>query len=185
MTSHTPKYILWLLLLIGVAVALTGCIITIETPPLKYEDFCADLNFDGVLDRETECGPLAVYDGNEEIIFSWDPYDFPEGTNGSYRISLLETEYETLTQRELKVAHHWGSNPNGTQFAMGSFGFGEDFRLCPTCYFTLFIMPETYAQYYDEDTGVYEYEYTLLFDEDGLPVMLWFSEAFLIDIFRP
>ena len=140
------------LAVVGVTSA-AGTGVTILTPPIKVEEVYIEPG--GLL------GTFPIYDGNQPITFTWDPYPFAPGVNGSYRVSLWQNTTPfgpAATWVERKVAHHWASNPNGTTFTMGAFGFGEE--ICTTCPSKFVVQAETYRLFLDAATGRYEYEYT-------------------------
>jgi hypothetical protein len=135
-------------------------------------------------------GTFPIYDGNQEITFSWNPYPFAAGINGSYRVSLWQNTTPfgaTPTWVERKVAHHWASNPNGATFTMGSFGFGEE--ICTTCPSLFVVQAETVRLFLDAASGSYEYEYTPVASAYALSQTAGgatqTSEEFFFEILRP
>ncbi len=179
-------------LAVGITAAAGSQTITIITEPIKFDEMIyVDLNHNGEHEADELVGIFDVYDGNEPITFSWEPYAFASGVNGSYRIALWQntTPFEaTPTWAEYKVSHHWADNPNGTIFTLGSFGFDE--VICTTCPTMLVVQAEIYEKVFDWDTSTYVYEYTLI---GGSPYMAALnsggatqtSEEFIIEIFRP
>jgi hypothetical protein len=184
------RVVLAALIVLVLAGVLTGAIlaaeeknaVVIDKKPIKTDEAVyVELNGDGIHSPEELVGVFDVYDGNKALKFKWDPYPFAADENGSYRISLWQntTPFEPVpTWAELKVSHHWADNPNGTEFKMGAFGFGED--VCVICPTMIVVMPETYVLVQDPVTTVYEYVYTLVEDTPMLT-----SELFIIEIFRP
>ncbi len=179
-------------LAVGITAAAGSQTITIITEPIKFDEMIyVDLNHNGEHEADELVGIFDVYDGNEPITFSWEPYAFASGVNGSYRIALWQntTPFEaTPTWAEYKVSHHWADNPDGTTFTLGAFGFGE--TICTTCPTMLVVQAETYEKVFDWDTSTYVYEYTLI---GGSPYMAALngggatqtSGEFIIEIFRP
>ncbi|HEC24038.1 MAG TPA: hypothetical protein ENI95_14080 [Chloroflexi bacterium] len=187
------RFTLSVVLLILLAGAMSACesfdiSVQITTPPLKTDQpLYYDFNGDGVLDEDELMGEFAVYDGDGELTFTWQPVSV-EGVapeNLSYRIALIQLD-TTEPGRDLladdvylerKVSHHWATSPDGTTFTLGAFGFGEPFCFgCPTY---IVVIPEIVEQVYDEATGTYTYEYTLI--EDGF---VQISETFLLESSR-
>ncbi len=179
-------------LAVGITAAAGSQTITIITEPIKFDEMLyVDLNHNGEHEADELVGIFDVYDGNEPITFSWEPYAFASGVNGSYRIALWQntTPFEaTPTWAEYKVSHHWADNPDGTTFTMGAFGFGE--TICTTCPTMIVVQAETYEKVFDWNTSTYVYEYTLI---GGSPYMAALngggatqtSGEFIIEIFRP
>lgn len=160
--------------------------VQIVTPPLQQaHPLYVDFNDNGLNEEEELLGEFPLYDWNREITVTWqaDPYEQLDPAHTSYRVSLYQIDFSALEEafaaafeggapdalelaREVKVAHHWATNPNGRRFTFGSFGFGED--ICLNCPTMVLVAPETYRQVYNPATGVYEYEYTLIPIEEGL-----------------
>ncbi len=177
---------------VGVTVAAGSQTVTIITEPLKFDEtIYVDLNQNGEHEPEELVGVFDVYDGNAPITFTWEPYAFASGVNGSYRIALWQntTPFEaTPTWAEYKVSHHWADNPNGTMFTLGAFDFGE--KLCTTCPTIIVVQAETYEKIFDWDTSTYVYEYTLIGSSPYMAALTnggatQTSDEFIIEIFRP
>jgi hypothetical protein len=154
-----------------------------------------DRNLDSVLDDETELvgtyNVLSIYD---PLTFTWEPYvdEQIDPAQLSYRISLwqigpwavlgdwIDLEDPTTLSLEdgdyeiLRTEHHWATNPSN-QYTIGFNVFDEQEWVCPYCPTRVVVQPETYTQYLDPLTGVYEYEYQLI---EGAP--LQWSELFVI-----
>jgi hypothetical protein len=162
------------------AVAAGG--VNIQTPPLRTgQATYMDADGDGVNDPEELIGTFTVYDGNKSIDFSWTPYAFGSGVNGSYRVSMIQNlnPLGTAIWKEVTVGHHWASNPNGASYTMGPFA-PSTCTYCPTHFV---VQPETYVQYYDPTTQTYEYEYTAIPGAlTGAPAALENSEEFVLEI---
>jgi hypothetical protein len=182
-------------LLVGVTVSLTFAQseggVTITTPPIKSQEVFIDFNGNGAFDADESLGVFPFYDGNQPLEFSWLPYAFPAGSEGSYKIALwqitgITSDFE-FTYTVSKVSHHWASNPNGTSFVMGSFGFGE--AICSGCLSFITVEAEIVVKYLDPTTGSYEYEYISLVgaytanQEDGSGFE--YTDPFAIEIVRP
>lgn len=169
--------------------AATGCDDAAATVVILTEPSHADLpvgfdlNEDGAIDQDEILFYYDIFDWNEELTFIW-PADFHEAQvdeKMSYQVALyqldgdvLSDNPEALNWRVIKAAHHWASNPNGRQFTMGSFGFGEE--LCFDCLSFILVLPERVDQVYNEATGAYEYEYTLFEDSEGFWSVLFTFE---------
>ncbi len=185
--------------LIGVMVVLAGCdelpadcfcnqTVQFATEPIKFtEPLYIDVNQNGIHEDEELVDMFPVFDWNQELTVTWeaDPNEFADPEHTAYRvllyqisyeelIDLIETEnYEGIFTHQVKVAHHWATNPNGRSFTFGSFGYGED--VCFTCPTFVIVIPETYAQVYDGTTGTYEYVYTEIeggFSQSSLPFLI-------------
>lgn len=156
-----------LLALVVVGVGLAAAEVTITTTPLKTD---VEIFFDGA-----SIGFFDVYDGLEPITFSWEAYDFPEGVNGSYYVTMVQniTPLGTPTWVVAKTGHHWADNPNGPVFVMGSFATNE---LCTTCPNKFIVQPETYEKVYDVNSNTYMYVYTPI---EGTAME---SEQFILEI---
>lgn len=141
--AGTVKRIIWLAAVVVVWGLLTACVgVTIETPAI--DQYCSTFFCSN------------VYDPLDDLIFTWEPYPFPDDVNGSYRIYLSQlTESGEFI---IKVSHHWDANPNGAAFVMGSFGYGEDVFIGSPSF--IIVQPETYVQQLNPETGVYEYAYS-------------------------
>src|SRR5262245_53849452 len=89
--------------------------VSISTSPLTQHK----LEIEGVV-----VGTFPLYNGANYIHISWDAYPFPEGVNGSYRVSVFQdhTPLEAEpTWVEIKINHHWADNPAGTEYDLGPF----------------------------------------------------------------
>lgn len=161
--------------------------VTIVTPPAHVSPIYVERDNVAGSSPSELLGTFPVYDGNKEITFSWTPFTFAAGTNGAYRVSLWQntTPFAAVpTWTQIKVAHHWASNPNGESFTMGSFGFGE--TVCTTCPTMFTAEPETYVQVYNEAKKSYEYQYTLVGATAAAQQANRITSApFFIEIFRP
>lgn len=207
LTRRTWGRLGWLAGLLLAGGLLSGCVVVIDTPPMKEEARCVDLDLDGVIDESWECsGIYPVYDGNETLDFSWQPFPFAEGENGSYLVVLMQVHTDGSASA-LKASHHWAANPNGPRFTMGSFGYGEE--VCTDCASYLLVLAETYTQVYDPATDTYEYAYSFVEGPDWLDqaaedclngdeeqceaLLAWFLEnpviqisgPFFLELFRP
>lgn len=122
---------------------------------------------------EEEGVQLSAYSGDNPLTFTWQPVEV-EGVGPetlSYMVALIQLntqdENVDIFSEEgsviRKVAHHWASSPDGLSFTMGAFGFGE--AICFGCLSYIIVLPETVEAVYDEDTGITQYEYTLIEDE--------------------
>ncbi len=139
----------------------------IVTEPIKrFEPIYPDLNGNGIQEPTELLGYYHVYDWNREIIFEWEPLEhefyFP---TASYRVALYQYPLgETnaagfsVNGNEIKVSHHWASNPNGLQFVVNSFGFDE--TLCFGCVTQIVVLPEVYNPVINSATGTVEYVYS-------------------------
>lgn len=173
---------------LGVIIFATGCLelppefgdclceqtVEITTPALHQDvPLYIDYNENGIYEEDDLVGVYNVYDWNRDITFTWDPDDneAADAAHTAYRVSLIQVIYDdleelielgdfTLNWREIKVAHHFATNPNGRQFTYGAFGFGED--VCFNCPTIIVVLPETYTSTLNPATGTYEYTYTLI-----------------------
>ncbi len=158
--------------------------VTVTTTPLRTDSpVIYDYDKDGLNEAEEFVGNFNVYDGNGTITFTWQAYSFPEGVNGSYRVSLGQytSPFPTLNDGyvELRSNHHWADNPGSELFTMGPFGFyGEP--ICAYCPTIVRIEPETYEAVYDEAAQTYKHVYTPI---EGATAQV--SAPFIIEIFRP
>jgi hypothetical protein len=173
-------------LLVSTALAAANTTVTIVTVPRTVaEDVYIDRNGDGIRQSNEFMGTFPVFDGNEEMVFSWKPYAFATGTSGAYRVSLWQNTTPFAAQptwQQLKVAHYWTSNSTSEVFTVGSFGFGE--TVCTTCPTMFVAQPEIVEKYYDPMTNIYEYKYTLI-SGAGTASQPWaVSPLFLISIVR-
>lgn len=172
---------------VSVTMAAGGNGVTIVTPPQVIGPVYIDQNHNGLNDADEYLGVFPIYDGNDEITFSWTPFNFAEGVNGAYRVSLLQntTPFDAPTWVEHKVAHHFASA--GTTFTMGSFGFGEE--ICTICPSKFLVIPETFTLTQDAN-GNYVYNYTpvaaaLTVGGAGQAAKLTDSEEFFMTLNRP
>jgi hypothetical protein len=138
-----------------------GVTVSIQTDPVQ------------VVEDETLGTQISAYSGDDPLTFTWQPVEV-EGVSPealSYMVALVQmnTEDENVDifseegMVTRKVAHHWASNPNGLTFTMGAFGFGE--AICFGCPSYIIVAPETVEAVYDEDTGITQYEYTIIEDQ--------------------
>lgn len=173
-----------LFVVVAISLALVGIVAAemVETVTLKT-DYAVDSltvyfdwDGDGVAEADELLGTLPAYDWDNDLEFSWLPV---EGAT-SYRVALQylwpwaaeegKPFSEWTGYSDIKVAHHWAENPNGTEFVMGSFGWVEG--VCIECPHRVTVMPETFVKYLDLTTGTYEYAYTLM--EGDTQVSSWF-----------
>jgi hypothetical protein len=168
-------------LMVNVVLAAT---VAIQTAPIHTNAaIYIDADADGINDPEELVGMFDVYDGNRTIDFSWTPYAFASGVNGSYRVSLIQnmTPLGTPTWKEVVIGHHWASNYNGASYTMGPFDHNI---VCTTCPGHFVVQPETYAQFFDPVTQTYEYEYTpIAASLGGVAATLEQSDDFVLEIF--
>src|SRR5687767_12396626 len=74
----------------GVAAAATQNV-TISTAPLHTDVVVyQEVDGDGIHDPGELVGTFDSFDGNKPITFSWTPYNFASGVNGSYRVSVWQ-----------------------------------------------------------------------------------------------
>jgi hypothetical protein len=147
---HARKRIMLIAAIVLILAALTVSMVaasgvTLLTPPYGTTDLYYDANGDGAVDASEYVGTFPVYDGQQLIEFSWAPYAFPAGANGSYRVSLWQN-FGAPGQpdwHEFHVSHTWADNPAGTTFSIGPF-FNQE-NICKDCPSMIVVVPETYV----------------------------------------
>ena len=145
-----------------VGVTLANQEVTISTTPIRTQwPVYFDVNGNGLYESTELVGPFDVYNGNAPFQFSWNPYPFASGANGSYHVTLWQNTTPLGAGSPNWVlrqdAHHWASNSNGTAFSMGPFAVETLCAYCPT---KVVIEPETYVLFHEPVTDSYYYIYT-------------------------
>jgi len=148
--------------------------VIVTTPLHDAAPYYIDVNQNKLNEDDEFAGIYPVYDWNKERTVTWqaDPNEAVDAAHTAYRVSLFQVSFNDLIAafnagdfniniaREIKVAHHWATNPNGRSFTFGAFGYGED--VCFDCPTVILVQPESYEQVLNPATGIYEYKYTPL-----------------------
>ena len=178
-----PTALLLALVLAGVFVGTSLArteekVLILSVPRLADEPRYVDKNGDGHATGKNEfIGNFDVYDGSKELIVAWEPFTFPAGVDGSYRVSIVQVDPLTGKEIENKQAHHWATNEDWMRFAFGSFGFGTPW--CATCPTYVRVIPEQVERVYDEKTKQHVYKYT---DLKNAPIFI--SRKVVVEVYQ-
>ncbi len=115
-----------------------------------------------------EMGTYPTFNIYEGITFTWnpDPYENIDFEHVAYQVSLRQWypwsmiwDDPPYDGQDLYLSHHFASNPNHTSYTIPLIFTWEQW-ICMFCPTQVKVVPVTFEQYLDENTGVWEYKYT-------------------------
>jgi hypothetical protein len=139
------------------ALAAPPLVIEIGSNPLAVgKAIYYDANHDGTETQDELIGSYDVYNMETGVLFRWTPMS--DAT--SYRVSMVQYlmpgKGPAGPSQEIKIGHHFITNPMPNQYLM--IGWGVDEPVCVDCVSVIRVTPETVSVVQNPD-GTYEYQY--------------------------